>query len=69
MRSSILAISALSLANAESTLSLRRRLSFEKVAGYAPGSQVRQSNNDNDDVAIIVTIDSLPYFLTITLFP
>ncbi|KAL3935359.1 MAG: hypothetical protein SGBAC_009103 [Bacillariaceae sp.] len=41
MKISLLAISALSLASAESQgASLRRRLSWEKIAGYAPGSQV-----------------------------
>ena len=34
------ALSVLSLANAESTAALNRRLSYEKIAGYSPGSQV-----------------------------
>ncbi|KAL3938377.1 MAG: hypothetical protein SGBAC_006696 [Bacillariaceae sp.] len=40
MKASILALAALSLANAESTLSLRRRLSYERIALYYPSSQV-----------------------------
>ncbi|CAJ1948865.1 unnamed protein product [Cylindrotheca closterium] len=40
MKFSLLALASLSLANAGVSDSLRRRLSFEKIAGYSPGTQV-----------------------------
>ncbi|CAJ1948871.1 unnamed protein product [Cylindrotheca closterium] len=40
MKSSLVALTALSLANGNTSDSLRRRLSFEKIAGYAPATQV-----------------------------
>ena len=42
MKFTLLSITAVfALASSESTASLRRRLSYEKVAGYSPGSLVR----------------------------
>jgi hypothetical protein len=44
MKSSILVLSVFATANAEfQGAALRRRLSYEKIAGYAPGSQVSAS--------------------------
>jgi len=57
MKFVLIALSALSLANAESTAALHRRLSFEKIAGYYPGSQVTDHCAiDRDQAAIEVEL-------------
>lgn len=69
MKASILALAALSLANAESTLSLRRRLSYEKIALYSPLSQVSLTSQRRRQRRCPRYIDILQQFLTISLFP
>ncbi|CAJ1948867.1 unnamed protein product [Cylindrotheca closterium] len=55
MKLSLLAVSSLSMTSASLTDSLRRRLSFEKIAGYAPGTQVTDHCAIDLDQAAIET--------------
>jgi hypothetical protein len=57
MKFILFALSALSLANAESKSAVHRRLSYEKIAGYSPGSQVTDHCAiDRDQAAIEVEL-------------